>query len=42
MFSWCHVMEHESFQNEETANFMNEHFVNIKGKSTINQYNRLR
>ncbi|KAI7852213.1 hypothetical protein BDC45DRAFT_513720 [Circinella umbellata] len=27
---WCHVMEHESFQNEETANFMNEHFVNIK------------
>lgn len=27
---WCHVMEHESFENEETAAIMNEHFVNIK------------
>lgn len=27
---WCHVMEHESFENDETAQFMNEHFVNIK------------
>jgi uncharacterized protein YyaL (SSP411 family) len=27
---WCHVMEHESFENEATANLMNEHFVNIK------------
>jgi uncharacterized protein YyaL (SSP411 family) len=27
---WCHVMAHESFQDEETAAFMNEHFVNIK------------
>ena len=27
---WCHVMAHESFENEETADFMNEHFVNIK------------
>ena len=27
---WCHVMEHESFMNEETAAFMNEFFVNIK------------
>ena len=27
---WCHVMEHESFENEETARIMNEHFVNIK------------
>lgn len=27
---WCHVMEHESFEDEETAAFMNEHFVNIK------------
>lgn len=27
---WCHVMEHESFQNEETAQLMNELFVNIK------------
>jgi uncharacterized protein YyaL (SSP411 family) len=27
---WCHVMEHESFENEEVAKFMNEHFVAIK------------
>ena len=27
---WCHVMAHESFENEETAAFMNEYFVNIK------------
>jgi uncharacterized protein YyaL (SSP411 family) len=27
---WCHVMERESFENEETAKFMNEHFINIK------------
>lgn len=27
---WCHVMEHESFENETTADFMNRHFINIK------------
>ncbi len=27
---WCHVMEHESFEDEATAKVMNEHFVNIK------------
>jgi hypothetical protein len=27
---WCHVMAHESFENEEVAKFMNENFVNIK------------
>ena len=27
---WCHVMEHESFENEEIAALMNELFVNIK------------
>ncbi len=27
---WCHVMAHESFEDEATARFMNEHFVNIK------------
>lgn len=27
---WCHVMEHESFEDEATAVLMNEHFVNIK------------
>ncbi|MPZ14430.1 MAG: DUF255 domain-containing protein [Chloroflexi bacterium] len=27
---WCHVMEHESFEDEDTAAVMNERFVNIK------------
>jgi uncharacterized protein YyaL (SSP411 family) len=27
---WCHVMERESFENEEIAQLMNELFVNIK------------
>src|SRR5690606_27025855 len=27
---WCHVMEHESFEDEEVAQIMNEHFVCIK------------
>ncbi|MFE2143670.1 thioredoxin domain-containing protein [Streptomyces sp. NPDC059456] len=27
---WCHVMAHESFEDELTAAYMNEHFVNIK------------
>src|SRR6476661_8074458 len=27
---WCHVMAHESFENEETARLMNALFVNIK------------
>ena len=27
---WCHVMAHESFEDEVTAAFMNEHFVNVK------------
>jgi len=27
---WCHVMAHESFEDEATAARMNEHFVNIK------------
>jgi len=27
---WCHVMEKESFENEEIAQLMNEHFINIK------------
>ncbi|MBL8184485.1 MAG: thioredoxin domain-containing protein [Blastocatellia bacterium] len=27
---WCHVMEHESFEDEGVAAIMNEHFVNIK------------
>ncbi len=27
---WCHVMEHESFEDEETAALMNERFVSIK------------
>ncbi|MEM9184919.1 MAG: thioredoxin domain-containing protein [Planctomycetota bacterium] len=27
---WCHVMEHESFEDEEIAKFLNEHFVCVK------------
>ena len=27
---WCHVMAHESFEDEETAAILNDHFVNIK------------
>ncbi|MEW6683111.1 MAG: thioredoxin domain-containing protein [Nitrospirota bacterium] len=27
---WCHVMEHESFEDEDIAALMNRHFVNIK------------
>src|SRR5690349_10707488 len=27
---WCHVMEHESFEDPETAALMNENFVSIK------------
>src|SRR5207302_9936699 len=27
---WCHVMEHESFEDEATAALMNERFVSIK------------
>jgi len=27
---WCHVMAHESFENEAIALLMNQHFVNIK------------
>jgi uncharacterized protein len=27
---WCHVMAHESFENPETAELMNTHFINIK------------
>ena len=27
---WCHVMEHESFENPDIAEVMNQYFVNIK------------
>ncbi|MBL4643810.1 MAG: thioredoxin domain-containing protein [Flavobacteriaceae bacterium] len=27
---WCHVMEEESFENEEVANIMNQYFINVK------------
>lgn len=27
---WCHVMAHESFEDDATAAYMNEHFINIK------------
>ena len=27
---WCHVMAHESFEDDTTAAYMNEHFVSVK------------
>ena len=27
---WCHVMAHESFEDQMTADFLNEHFISIK------------
>jgi uncharacterized protein len=27
---WCHVMEHESFESDEVARLLNEHFISIK------------
>ncbi|AXG54890.1 hypothetical protein SLCG_3735 [Streptomyces lincolnensis] len=27
---WCHVMAHESFEDQETADLLNAHFVNVK------------
>ncbi len=27
---WCHVMEHESFEDEEVARLLNDHFVSVK------------
>ncbi|MHC5018339.1 MAG: DUF255 domain-containing protein, partial [Planctomycetota bacterium] len=27
---WCHVMAHESFENERIAAILNEHFISIK------------
>lgn len=27
---WCHVMEHESFEDAQVAKIMNDHFINIK------------
>ena len=27
---WCHVMEHESFEDQEVADVMNAHFISIK------------
>jgi uncharacterized protein YyaL (SSP411 family) len=27
---WCHVMHRESFRDEATAGFLNEHFISVK------------
>src|ERR1700716_788140 len=27
---WCHVMAHESFEDPDTAAYLNEHFVSVK------------
>src|SRR4029453_6054483 len=42
---WCHVMEHESFEDEAIAALMNERFVNIKvdreERPDLDQINKL-
>ena len=37
---WCHVMEHESFEDQEVAEIMNNHFINkiINYNKTIVYY----
>ena len=30
---WCHVMAHESFEDDTTATLMNEYFINIQSRS---------
>ena len=32
---WCHVMEHESFEDEAVAEIMNQHYINIKVDQNI-------
>ena len=27
---WCHVMAHESFEDDKTAEIMNKYFINVK------------
>ncbi|RZU17312.1 thioredoxin domain-containing protein [Streptomyces sp. BK239] len=27
---WCHVMAHESFEDQATADYLNEHFISVK------------
>ena len=31
---WCHVMEHESFEDEAVAHLLNEHFISIRVDSS--------
>ena len=32
---WCHVMAHESFEDQETADILNNNFINIKVEKSI-------
>ena len=32
---WCHVMAHESFEDQETADFLNKNFTKIKMSSKV-------
>ena len=42
---WCHVMEHETFEDEGASEFMNAHFVSVKvdreGRETVKRDTRL-
>ena len=35
---WCHVMAHESFEDNDIAKIMNEHYINIKVTERKDQY----
>jgi hypothetical protein len=36
---WCHVMERESFEHEDVAEIINEHFVPVKVDREVNHFN---
>ncbi|WP_321325120.1 thioredoxin domain-containing protein [Thiomicrorhabdus sp.] len=33
---WCHVMQHENYQNTQTAQFLNQHFISVKIDRELN------
>ena len=39
---WCHVMEHESFENDDIARTLNKHFVSITVDREARMSQRLR
>ena len=39
---WCHVMEHESFEDVEVANLMNDTFINIMTMEELFSLNKMK